>query len=177
MKFILSLLSITILFAGCSTMPKNRALDKFIWDIQYADYENDKVKEMGTTDLKSFLSEVDKFPWYEQSVAANNLQRSSPTISVNDLKTDKALFISSGIDESNGDFGYFVGYICPDSKNSLYVKTYIVDGMIEVEAIITNFFCRDYNRLTALLERNELFLETPSSRSWKEYLKEKQMYY
>jgi hypothetical protein len=59
-------------------------IDKFTYDFQYADYNQNQTDEKGETDFKNALDEFNKFPWKEQLIQANKIAKVSPTIDFKD---------------------------------------------------------------------------------------------
>ena len=98
------------MFAFLSCARENPCIDAFCWDVQTAGMAQEESDIKGETDLDGFLSEIERFPWYDQAVLAERNPTLSPTVSVTDLKTDRSVFISVGLAGSR-KVSYWVGYI------------------------------------------------------------------
>lgn len=106
------------MFAFLSCARENPCIDAFCWDVQTAGMAQEESDIKGETDLDGFLSEIERFPWYDQAVLAERNPTLSPTVSVTDLKTDRSVFISVGLAGSR-KVSYWVGYIYPVQKRFL----------------------------------------------------------
>ena len=104
------------MFLSCAR--ENPCIDAFCWDVQTAGMAQEESDIKGETDLDGFLSEIERFPWYDQAVLAERNPTLSPTVSVTDLKTDRSVFISVGLAGSQ-KVSYWVGYIYPVQKRFL----------------------------------------------------------
>ncbi|MCC8063102.1 MAG: hypothetical protein LIO68_07680 [Rikenellaceae bacterium] len=167
-------------FYGCRSVPANRAVDAFVWQRLEADHDPDSARRMGRIDRETFRATVDDFPWREQAVAANRFRKNSPTLSVDDLFTDHSFFISSGIAEDGSDFGYFVGWVHPETKNNKpyrQVDTYSVEDAATLHELSDLFFNRDYPSLKRQLAGHPLILQSPERIGWNQYLIQKQAYF
>ena len=80
------------MFAFLSCARENPCIDAFCWDVQTAGMAQEESDIKGETDLDGFLSEIERFPWYDQAVLAERNPTLSPTVSVIDLKTDRSVF-------------------------------------------------------------------------------------
>ena len=91
------------MFAFLSCARENPCIDAFCWDVQTAGMAQEESDIKGETDLDGFLSEIERFPWYDQAVLAERNPTLSPTVSVIDLKTDRSVFISVGLAGSRAE--------------------------------------------------------------------------
>ena len=58
------------MFAFLSCARENPCIDAFCWDVQTAGMAQEESDIKGETDLDGFLSEIERFPWYDQAVLA-----------------------------------------------------------------------------------------------------------
>lgn len=169
-----------LLFLGlCSCGgPANHPVDAFVWEQLRAHEDPERVEPVGRCDADGFLAEMERFPWHRQAREALRLRKNSPTLSVSDLKSDCALFISSAVD-GDDRLGYFVGYICPGAEGTRaprHVSMYEVDRMEAIREMVRLFFRRDEAALKSLLGEYPRYMEARDETGWKKYLKMKQKF-
>lgn len=145
--------------------------DKFIWNIQWAGYDFDKTDQKGEIHCTAFIKEFEAFPWMEQIEKANrNEDKSSPTISVQDLKTGKDFWISMSGDRN--EYGYIIGYIYPKEKKTFFglgksktvrwCEMYLTEETPIVKELITLFFDRNYMAFESRIRSLKMFDEMES---------------
>lgn len=168
------------MFAFLSCARENPCIDAFCWDVQTAGMAQEESDIKGETDLDGFLSEIERFPWYDQAVLAERNPTLSPTVSVTDLKTDRSVFISVGLAGSR-KVGYWVGYIYPVQKRFLgidrlfrRVEMYETERMDRIIPIVKAFFGRDDQELRRRLAPLSPYLRVKESGGWSAYMDKKQ---
>ncbi|RAJ11897.1 hypothetical protein [Olleya aquimaris] len=147
-KIIFTSFIIGFFLFSCGT----KQVDKFTYNFQYYDSENDQTEDKGETDLKNIISEFRSFPWKEQTSKFNNPEaKSNPTIGIKDNLNDY-------------DFG-IMSY--PENNEVVYViyHSYKVNGEWEesfregfskesIEKGLKLFFERKHKELPKFLEKN-----------------------
>ena len=138
------------------------------------------VRYKGRDGSRRFLSEIERFPWYDQAVLAERNPTLSPTVSVTDLKTDRSVFISVGLAGSQ-KVSYWVGYIYPVQKRFLgidrlfrRVEMYETERMDRIIPIVKAFFGRDDQELRRRLAPLSPYLRVKESGGWSAYMDKKQ---
>ena len=169
-----------LLFLGLFSCggPTNRPVDVFVWDQLRAHEDPERVEPVGTCEVDEFLAEMARFPWHEQAREALKIKKNSPTLSVTDLKTDRSLFISSAVDDSDR-LGYFVGYVYPGEEGMRarrYVSLYEVEQMEAIREMVLLFFRRDEVALKRLLGEQPKYMDARDHVGWEKYLKIKQKF-
>ena len=77
------LVIVALLMIGCKTNSKPE--DKFSYNFQFYNYENNQVDEKGETDLENIIEEFNSFPWIEQAKKVNSPEaKSTPNIGLKD---------------------------------------------------------------------------------------------
>lgn len=82
---------------------------RFTYEIELAGYEFGLSDKKGEIDFKKFVEDFDKFSWGKQVEKANQTQKASPTLSVNDNKKDEVFWVSAA--GSRGNFDYLIGHV------------------------------------------------------------------
>lgn len=169
-------------FVACGDPVRNYPINKFVWDVLFADQDASQAENKGSTDLAAFLSEMERFPWYDQGVLANEIGKVSPTLSVTDYKTDRTLFISASVGH-NSNLGYFIGYIYPKEQHFLgctrkfrAIDMYELEDMNVIREMVRLVFDRNEVELHKILSRYPFYARTKEDASWRKYLSEKQKY-
>lgn len=167
-------MTMVLMISSCKTnsTKTNDIIDKFTWNIQYAGYDFNKYDEKGETSLENFNVEFDKFPWNEQlEIAKKNKQGCSPTLSVKDLKTTTAFWVSMAGDKN--DHGYLIGYVyhktkkgflgLGKSKETTWVDIYLTRDTQLVKKCFKMFFNRETYNLISTIKKLEKYgnMEVP----------------
>ena len=143
--------------------------DKFTYDFHYAEQAEKEVTDRGQTDYNNFKQEFIAFPWLEQLDKANELTKTSATITAHDHNTLTELWVSIAGDRNQ--HGFIVGYNAPRTiKGGLFrkeritkwVTMYTTEDTTAIFNLYDLFFKRDTTRLTRALDQLEFFGEVES---------------
>jgi|ThiBio_inoc_biof_1041523.scaffolds.fasta_scaffold02628_7 hypothetical protein len=174
-KRIQFLIALTVILLSCSTNNKENMIteqDKFTWNIQLAGYNHDQADQKGETNYHDFIREFDAFPWLDQIEKASLFpDKSTPTLSIKDLRTGKDFWISMSGDRNN--HGYIIGYIYPKEKKGLFgfgkpkqirwLEMRLTEDTKTVKELIKNFFERKYNDFETKIRKLEDFGQMESA--------------
>ena len=141
-------------------------LENFKWDVQLAGYNHNQADQKGEINYEEFIKEFDSFPWIEQIEKASQYpDKSAPTLSVKDLKTGKAFWVSMAGDRNNHSF--LIGYIYPKEKKKLFgvgrartikwLEIYLTEEALLVKDCFKFFFERKYDNLETIISQLEQY--------------------
>lgn len=120
-----------------SNTPKE---NKFTYNFQFSDYNNNQVDDKGDTDYTNIINEFNNFNWKKE--ISNPDLKTSPTIGIQDHLTGYELGISGiGIDNDNNIYFHLFFVINND------VKILQNQNAESVKDKINLFFNRDYTKL------------------------------
>ncbi|MBM4384379.1 MAG: hypothetical protein FJ091_13565 [Deltaproteobacteria bacterium] len=66
----------------------------YSYNLQFAEFDPRQVDDRGVASAREILEAFDAFDWAGQIVAANRLQKVSPTFSVLDIEEDRLFWVS-----------------------------------------------------------------------------------
>jgi hypothetical protein len=138
----------------------------FTYNIQLAGYDYSKYDEKGEVDIQGFIKAIEQFPWMEQLEKYNQIQQGcSATISVTNLNTNNALWISIAGNRDN--YNYLIGYVYPKAtkgflglgkeKIKRWIDIYNVDDFVLIKNYFSVFFNGDEALLQEQLSQEEKF--------------------
>ena len=143
-----------------------KAEDGFEWHVQKAGYDFDRYDSRGKTDYTKFITAFEQFPWMDQlDYFQNNEEGCSPTLSVQDLKTKTAFWVSMAGDRNV--HGYLIGYIYPKEKRGFlglgsvktirWVEIYLTQDDRLVKECFKLFFDRNHGELEVKIRALEAY--------------------
>ena len=136
---------------NCTT--SYNGVDKFTYNLQYYNFENDEVLEKGQTDLDNLIKEFRNFPWKAQvSKLYAPDAKSNPTIGIKDNLNNYDFGITAYPDDSlNVVFVIYYSYISDHQWEESFREGYEISS---VEKAIELFFNRDHEALPNYLIEN-----------------------
>ncbi len=145
----ISILS-AVLLLGCFS--GHKPVDKFTYNFQYYDMENDQVQNKGQVDLKKITEEFNNFPWEEQTAKFNNPEsKSNPTIGIKDHMNDHDLGIMTYPGDDGPVFVIYHSYLVDGEWEESFREGYSRNS---IEKGLELFFNRNHRELPKFLEKN-----------------------
>lgn len=148
-----NLFIVLILFGIISCGNQRESIDKFTYNFQFYNYENDQVDDKGETDLGNILNEFRNFPWDEQ-VNKLNLPdvKSNPTIGIKDQLNDYDFGITAYQGDSNNiGFVIYHSYLVEGEWEESFREGYRKEAIAEALKL---FFKRQHDELPNYLLNN-----------------------
>jgi len=110
--FIITLILSLSLCISCQPVPaeenNHKSGERFTYEVELAGYEFGQHDEKGAINFEDFIKAFNEFPWGEQVEKANQTQKVSPTLSVNDNQKEEVFWVSAA--GSKNDFDYLIGH-------------------------------------------------------------------
>jgi hypothetical protein len=160
----------TVSIIGCSSNQNKKALntgqDKFTYDFHLANQNGKDVIDKGETNCDNFIEEFKNFPWLDQLSKANELGKTSPTITAQDHLNSTDLWTS--IEGDSSQYDYIVGYNFPKTiagglfkkeRVTKWVTMYVTEDTEKILKCYDLFFKRDTLALTSELKQFRFYGE------------------
>jgi hypothetical protein len=120
----------------------------FTYQVELARYEFGQPDQKGETDYDSFIKSFEEFPWNDQVEKANEIQKVSPTLTVNNNEKNEGLWVSAMGDSRAQVF--LIGYIYPKQvkgffgfgkpRSRKWMEIYLTDDRNVVKECFRDFF-------------------------------------
>lgn len=150
MKHSIYSILVFLTFLGCGT--KHKPIDKFTYNFQFYNYENDQVDEKGVADYENIIGEFRKFPWKEQMDKLNLPDvKSNPTIGIKDHLNDYDFGITAYPKNNEIIYVIYYSYKTNGDWEESFREGYSADN---IEKALKLFFDRQNEKLPKFLLEN-----------------------
>jgi hypothetical protein len=148
------------LFIFSCKSQKKKSPHRYNLEIELAKHNFGESVDKGETSFEEVKNELDNYNWKEQVKEHNILERTAPTISVNNNIKNQTLFISGYGDPEN--IQYSIGTVLPINNKipeNRWVKIYALHDYAQAKYYFKLFFNNNITELETQLFKLQFIME------------------